>query len=50
VCLLHKNGRVGARDLTKDTLVFTIEELAKMPDDIQAALYPLEHTPEGRRP
>lgn len=49
---LHRNGRVGERDLSKDTIVIPIEKLAAMPDAVQDALYLREQTPgaTGRRP
>lgn len=49
---LHRNGRVGERDLSKDTIVIPIEKLAAMPDAVQDALYQREQTPgaTGRRP
>lgn len=49
---LHRNGRTGQRDLSKDTVVIPIERLAAMPDEVQAVLYLHEQVPEisGRRP
>lgn len=49
---LHRNGRVGDRDLSKDTIVIPIEKLAGLPDAVQDALYLSEQTPgaTGRRP
>lgn len=49
---LHRNGRVGERDLSKDTIVIPIEKLAAMPDAVQDSLYLREQTPgaTGRRP
>ena len=48
LALVHFNGDTK-RDDAKATLVINIEELAKMPDDIQSAMFEFEQTPEGRR-
>ena len=48
LAIVHFNGDTK-RDDTKATLVIDIAELAKMPDDIQSAMYEYEQTPEGRR-
>ena len=48
LALVHFNGDTK-RDDAKATLVIDIEELAKMPDDIQSAMFEFEQTPEGRR-
>jgi len=48
LAVVHFNGD-ATRDDAKATLVIDIAELAKMPDDIQSAMYEYEQTPEGRR-
>jgi len=48
LALVHYNGDTK-RDDAKATLVIDIEELAKMPDDIQSAMFEFEQTPGGRR-
>lgn len=45
--LLHKNGRVGPIDLTKDALVVSITLLQKLSDAIQTALRSREILPVG---
>ena len=48
--LVHRNGRRGTRDLTKDTIILSTEKLAAMTDAQQVALYQFERTPgSGRR-
>lgn len=50
--LIHFNGRVGARDLTKDTIVLTTQQLASLSNQRQNYAYNFEQTPQpnGRRP
>lgn len=50
--LVHRNGRIGERDLSLDTIVIPIQKLAGLPDAVQDALYRREQTPgaTGRRP
>ena len=48
LAVVHYNGGATRDDATA-TLVISIEELAKMPDDVQAAMYQYEQTPTGRR-
>ena len=45
--LLHKNGRIGAIDLTRDTLVVPITVLQKQSADIQQTVQAYEITPTG---
>ena len=45
--VLHRNGRVGARDVTKDTLVFTIAQLAAMSDAAQEVIHQYGQAPAG---
>ena len=47
--LLHRNGRIGSKDHTKDTIVLPIEKLAAMPDDLQALFFQHERVPGGYR-
>jgi len=48
LAVVHFNGDT-TRDDAKATLLISIEELAKMPDDVQSAMYQCEQTPTGRR-
>jgi len=48
LAIVHFNGDTK-RDDAKATLLVSIEELAKMPDDVQAEMYQYEQTPTGRR-
>lgn len=45
--LIHRNGRVGPRNLALDTIVIPIQLLSGLPQDLQAALAALEILPEG---
>lgn len=47
--LLDRNGYHPTRNLTRDTLVMRIDQLAKLPLGIQAAFRTLEHLPGGGR-
>lgn len=46
--LIHFNGK-QTKDETRDTLLMSIGELAKLPDDVQEKLFHYEQTPDGRR-
>lgn len=45
--VLHRNGRVGTRDATKDTLVFTIAQLAAMGAAAQEVIHQYGQAPAG---
>lgn len=47
--LLHRNGRVGGKDSTKDILVLPVEKLSVMPEDLQALFFQYERVPTGYR-
>lgn len=47
--LVHRDGRVGGKDLSKDKIVMRAEQLSPLPVAIQDAMLPFEITPDGRR-
>lgn len=48
--LIHRNGRAGPADATKDTVVITIEKLAAFDDAQQDILYRYEQVPPSVNP
>lgn len=47
--LIHRNGRQGSRDLSKDSAVIPTTVLKDLPEEVQTILYGLELVPGGRR-
>lgn len=48
--LIHRNGRVGPRDLTKDTIVLTVFQLAALSNPRQSFAITFEQCPLSENP